>query len=373
MSMLKYLLEKEFKQLLRNRLLPRFIVFFPFMALLILPLAANFEVKNVNLSIVDGDHSSYSRRLAQKLASSGYFRLVEASGDYRRALESVELGESDIVLEIPARFERRLTGEGSAQVMISADTVNGVKGGLGSSYLSSVLGDFAAQLRGETMPASSRLGAPGFAILTRFLYNPRLEYPVFMVPALMVMLITMLCGFLPALNIVGEKESGTIEQMNVTPVRRLPFILSKLIPYWVVGFVVLTICFGVARLFYGLVPKGSLLTIYLFASIFALAFSGFGLVISNYATTIQQAMFMMFFFVITFVLMSGLYTPVESMPDWAQAVSRLSPLRYFIKVMRLVYLKGSGLGDLLEPLAALGGFALLFNGWAVLSYRKKGR
>jgi ABC-2 type transport system permease protein len=246
-----------------------------------------------------------------------------------------------------------------------------MKGGLGSSYLAGAIQDFSTEMRGERAQDSSRLAAPGFAILTQFRYNPRLEYPIYMVPALMVMLLTMLCGFLPALNIVGEKESGTIEQMNVTPVRKLPFILSKLIPYWVVGFIVLTICFGVARLAYGLVPKGSLLTIYLFASVFALAFSGFGLVISNYAKTFQQAMFMMFFFVITFVLMSGLYTPVASMPDWAQLISRFSPLRYFIMVMRLVYLKGSGVGDLLEPLAALCGFALFFNGWAVLSYRKK--
>jgi ABC-2 type transport system permease protein len=369
--MLRYLVEKEFKQLLRNKFLPRLIVVFPFMALLILPLAANFEVRNVNVSLVDGDHSSYSRALARKIASSGYFRIADSPGSYDRALESVELDEADIVLEIPAGFERRLSVEGAAELMISANTVNGVKGGLGSAYLASVLDDFSAEVRGGWLQGPTRLVAPAFKILAVFRYNPRLEYPIYMVPALMVMLMAMLCGFLPALNIVGEKESGTIEQMNVTPVRRLPFILSKLIPYWVVGFIALTICFGVARLFYGLVPKGSLLTIYLFASAFALAFSGFGLVISNYAKTIQQAMFMMFFFVITFVLMSGLYTPVASMPDWAQAISRLSPLRYFIMVMRLVYLKGSGVGDLLAPLAALCGFAVFFNGWAVLSYRKK--
>ncbi len=369
--MLRYLLEKEFKQLLRNKFMPRMIVGMPFLALLIFPLAANFEVRNVNLSIVDADHSSYSRRLAGKLASSGYFRVVEEAGSYAEALRSVELDEADIVLEVPSGFEKRLRSEQGAEVMISANAVNGTKGGLGSAYLAAAIDGFSGMVRGELMPAATRLSAPGFAIIAKYRYNPRLEYPVYMVPAIMVMLMTMLCGFLPALNIVGEKESGTIEQMNVTPVRRFPFILSKLIPYWVVGFIALTICFGVARVFYALIPKGSFLTIYLFASAFALAFSGFGLVISNYAKTIQQAMFMMFFFVLTFVLMSGLYTPVESMPDWAQAVSRFSPLRYFIKIMRMVYLKGSGVGDLLEPLAALFGFALLFNGWAVLSYRKK--
>jgi ABC-2 type transport system permease protein len=369
--MLRYLLEKEFKQLLRNKALPRLVVVLPLMVILVLPLAVNFEVKDIKVCLVDGDHSSYSRRLALKLASSRYFRLTRGFGSYDEALKSVELDESDMVLEIPEGFEHGLAAEGEASLMISANTVNGVKGGLGSAYLLAVVNDFAQEARGEWLRSPARFTSPGFDIRTLYRYNPRLLYPIYMVPALMVMLMAMLCGFLPALNIVSEKESGTIEQMNVTPVRKFPFILSKLIPYWVVGFIVLTICFGVAYLVYGLAPKGSLLTIYLFASAFALAFSGFGLVISNYARSIQQAMFMMFFFVISFVLMSGLYTPVASMPDWAQTISLFSPLRYFIQVMRLVYLKGSGIGDLLVQLAALCGFAVFFNGWAVLSYRKK--
>ena len=193
---------------------------------------------------------------------------------------------------------------------------------------------------------------------------------VFMVPALMVMVLTILCGFLPALNIVGEKEKGTIEQMNVTPVRKFTLILSKLIPYWLVGFIVLTICFGVAGLVYRLVPAGHLSTIYIFSAIFVLAISGFGLVISNYARTVQQAMFMMFFFIITMIFMSGLYTQIASMPPWARMISNFSPLRYLMEVLRLVYLKGSGIAELRSHFFALCGFAIFFNGWAILSYRK---
>jgi ABC-2 type transport system permease protein len=207
-------------------------------------------------------------------------------------------------------------------------------------------------------------------IIPRYRFNPYLRYPVFMVPALMVMLLTMICGFLPALNIVGEKEKGTLEQINVTPVGRFILILSKLIPYWIIGFVVLTLCFGIARVFYSLTPEGSLATIYLFASIFILGISGFGLVISNYGKTLQQAMFMMFFFIITFIFLSGLYTPVSSMEQWAQYFSLFVPLRYMIEVLRQVYLKGSHFSDLLVQLAALSGFALFFNAWAILSYRK---
>jgi ABC-2 type transport system permease protein len=366
--MLKYLLEKEFKQMARNKMLPRFIFVMPLAAILLFPLAANLEVRDLAVSVVDCDRGPYAARLERKLAASSLFRATSVSSDYGEAMKEVELGSSDIVLEIPAGFERSLAAGGSAELMISADAVNGSRGGLGAVYLVS---EFSAEIRGELGSAGPGASAPAFEVRAAYRFNPRLEYRVYMVPALMVMLLAMLCGFLPALNIVGEKEAGTIEQMNVTPVKRLPFILSKLIPYWVVGFIVLTISFAVARAAYGLGPRGGFLVIYLFASLFALAFSGFGLVISNNAKTIQQAMFMMFFFVIAFVLMSGLYTPVASMPDWAQDLSRLSPLRYLMQVMRLVYLKGSGLRDLAEPLGALCAFALFFNGWAVLSYRKK--
>ena len=369
--MLKYLIEKEFKQIKRNSYLPKFIFAFPFMALAVLPLAANFEIKNLNLSIIDGSHSTYSEHLVQKIASSGYFRITDFSSTYKQGLRSVEMDKADIVLEIPRSFEQDLIREQAAKVMISANTVNGTKGGMGSAYLSGIIADFNNDVRAELMPATERTIRSGFSLTTIFRYNPQLRYAIYMVPALMVMLLTMICGFLPALNIIGEKEKGTIEQMNVTPVGKFTFILSKLIPYWVIGFIVLTICFGVARLFYGLVPAGSLLTIYLFASVFVLAFSGFGLVISNYANTIQQAMFMMFFVVMSFVFLSGLYTPVASMPDWAQFVSNFSPLKYMIQVLRLVYLKGSGFSEMLPQFMALSAFAVFFNGWAVYSYRKR--
>jgi len=368
--MLKYLLEKEFKQILRNKFLPRMVFLMPFIALSLFPLVANFTIKNTNLSIVDNNHSSYSERLVQKICSSGYFRLTNVSSNYPDALQSIELDKADVILEIPPRFEEDLVKERKATVMISANTVNGMKGGLSSSYLVSILTDFSAEVRSEWFQSNTRLSAPSMEIIPRYSFNPQLEYKFTMIPAIMMMMLSMICGFLPALNIVGEKENGTIDQMNVTPVSKFTLILSKLIPYWVIGFIVLTICFFVAWAFYGLVSLGSYSTIYLFAAVFVLAYSGFGLVISNYAKSIQQAMFMMFFFVITFIFLSGLYTPVSSMPDWLQVFSRFSPLRYMVEVLRSVYLKGSNPIQLGGHFAALCGFAIFFNGWAVLSYRK---
>jgi len=367
---IRYLIEKEFKQIKRNPFLSKFIFVFPFIMLSILPFAANFEVKDVNLSVIDNNHSPYSQRLINKIAASRYFHLTNLSSNYRQAQKSIEQDESDVILEIPSNFEQDLIRDKVANVMISANAVNGMKGGLGSAYLAGIIAEYNGEIREELMPSVQSTVSSGMDVTRLFRYNPLLNYKYTMVPAIMVMLLAMICGFLPAFNIVSEKETGTIEQMNVTPVKKFTLILSKLIPYWVIGFMVLNICFGVAWLFYGMWPKGSILTIYLFASVFVLAFSGLGLIISNYAKTLQQAVFMVFFIIITFIFMSGLYTPVDNMPQWAQYISDISPLKYFIRVMRLVYLKGSATADLIEPFLALSGFALIFNTLAVLSYRK---
>jgi len=368
--MLKYLLEKEFKQFRRNAFLPRLVIIFPLMVLLVFPLVANFEVRNIKLSIIDHDKSSFSRNLIQKIQASDYFRITDVSQRYDEALSEIEGDRSDVILEIPPNFEKSLVKEMEAQVMISANAVNGNKGGLGTAYLVNIINDFNEYIRTELSQDVKKATIPLLEIIPLYRYNPGLLYEVFMVPALMVMVMAMVCGFLPALNIVGEKENGTIEQMNVTPVKKFTLILSKLIPYWIIGYIELTICIGVAYFVWDIEAAGFLGTLYLFVTIFILAISGFGLVISNYATTVQQAMFMMFFFVLTFVFMSGLYTPVENMPGWAQMISNFSPLKYIIQVLRMIFLKGSNFFELLPQFIALLTFAIFFNGWAVWSYRK---
>lgn len=368
--MLKYLLEKEFKQFMRNPFLPKMVVLYPIVMLLIMPIAANLEVRHINLAVVDSDHSAFSSRLVRKIASSGYFTMTLFSDGYTNAIESIDSNASDIVLEIPSGFERNFVREKSADVMVAANAVNASTGGLGSSYLSAIVADFSAEIRSEFGGQAGVFAAPSYEVVPRYSFNPLLEYPVFMVPAILVILLAMLCGFLPALNIVIEKEKGTIDQMNVTPVHRFTLIVAKLIPYWVVGFVVLTVAMVIARIVYGLSPAGSLATIYLFSGIFILSISGLGLVISNYAKTIQQAMYMIFFFVLTMIFISGLFTPVTSMPSWARSLSVFSPLKYLIEVFRMVFLKGSDIRDLRSYLVALVAFAVFFNGWAVLSYKK---
>ncbi len=370
--MLKFLIEKEFRQIRRNSFVPRMLLAMPLMMMLIFPWGVNQEVKDVKLSIVDNDHSTFSERMIQKATSSGYFKLVDVSATNNGAMNSIESGKADIIFEIEDDFEKNIINDGVSRVMISANSVNGTRGTLGSQYLSSILADYAGELREEY--GSQQTGAsteiPSFDIIPQYRFNPHMDYKVFMIPALMVMLLTMLCGFLPALNIVGEKEAGTIEQINVTPVKKLNFILAKLIPYWIIGFAVLSICMGLAALVYGLVPTGSLITIFLFASIYILVVSGLGLIISNYSDTMQQAQFVTFFFMMILLLLSGLFTPVASMPQWAQAITDVNPLKYFMEVMRLVYLKGSAFSEMIPQFLTLCGFALAFNLWAMLSYKK---
>lgn len=368
--MLKFLIEKEFKQIRRNSFLPRLIIAMPVVMMLVLPWAANQEVKNVKLGITDHDHSPASERLVHKITSSGYFLLTDVSPTGDIAMNSIESGKADILLEIPPDFERDMIREGAAQVLISANAVNGTRGGLGASYLSSIIQDYAEEWREAYRSSANRSTVPRFTVDFRYNFNPHLDYKVFMVPALMVMLLTLLTGFLPALNIVGEKEAGTIEQMNVTPVKKLMFVLAKLIPYWIIGLVVMIICMGLGAWVYHLYPTGSLLTIFLFATIYILLVSGLGLVISNYSDTMQQAMFVMFFFMMIMLLMSGLFTPVSSMPDWAQKITIFNPLKYFMEVMRLVYLKGSAFREMIPQFIALCSFAFVLNTWAIISYRK---
>lgn len=367
---LKFLIEKEFKQFFRNSFLPRMIVAMPLMMMLVLPWAANQEVRDLQLCVVDHDRTPASNRLVQKVASCGYFHIAAYEPDYGRGLERVERGEADLIIEVPLHFERKIGRGEQPTVYIATNAVNGTKGTIGSSYLAQIVASYGASLA-DRSPSATQAGLSS-AVSMQFRFNPNLDYKIYMVPAMMMMLLTLLGGFLPALNIVGEKEAGTMEQMNVTPVGKFEFILSKLIPYWVMGIMVMSFCLLLAYIVYGLVPVGGFGTIYLFAAVYILVVSGFGLVISNVSDTMQQAVFVMYFFVMILLLMSGLLTPVGSMPDWAQDIAVFNPLKYFVTAMRAIFLKGSVVADLLPELYALLAFALFFNSWAVLSYRKRG-
>lgn len=370
MRTIRFLLEKEFKQIFRNRSILALILVMPCMQLLILPLAADYEVKNINLAIVDHDHSGYSTNLVHKITASGYFKLQAYTSSFKEAFILVEKDRADVVLEIPFGFERNLIREHSQKLFMAVNAINGVKANLGGAYLASIIRDFNSEIRVKLIPGFANISFTGIEITTTNRFNIFLNYHVFMVPGILALLVTMIGGFLSALNIVKERESGTIEQINVTPIRKHHFIIGKLIPFWVLGNVVFTVGLLVSWIVYGIVPTGSLILLYGFIAVYLVAVLGFGLLISTFCETQQQAIFIMFFFMMIFILLGGLFTSIDSMPEWAQWVTVFNPVRYLIEVMRMVILKGSGLRDILPQVLKIGLFAIVLNTLAILNYKK---
>jgi ABC-2 type transport system permease protein len=371
MRALVILLEKEFRQVFRNPAILRMMFLMPAVQLLIMPLAADYEVRNVKICIVDYDHSTYSQRLTNKIVASNYFQLVDYTDSYSKALERVENDEADLVLQIPTSFERQLVKEDKSTLFLALNAINGVKANLGGAYLRSIISDFNREVRLEWVQMPRFNPIPLIEIASVNWFNPLMNYRFFMVPGILVLLVTMVGAFLSALNIVKEKEIGTIEQINVTPIRKYQFILGKLIPFWVLGLVILTIGLFISWLFYGIIPAGSFVTIYVFAAIYLLAVLGLGLLVSTFANTQQQAMLLSFFMMMIFILLSGLYTSIDSMPEWAQIFVKFNPVAYFIEVMRMVVLKGSNLYDIRNHIAIVFVFGVVLNSFAVLNYRKR--
>ncbi|MDE6684240.1 MAG: ABC transporter permease [Duncaniella sp.] len=349
----------------RNPLVPRIIVMMPLMVMLVVPLVANLDVKNVNVTVVDNDHSQLSRRIISDIGAAESLTVAAVCDTHDEALSTMERGEADVILAIPADYSRDITTGGVA-VSIEANGVNATKGALGAQYVAQSV---AATLRGWQGESGVSLRDGNVSVINR--YNPTLNFRNYMIPALVTVLLIIICGFLPTLNLVSEKETGTIEAINVTPVSRMTFVLSKLIPFWIVGVFVETVGILIGWLVYGLVPEGSIWAIYLAAILFCLVMSGMGVTIANKSTTMLQSIFVMFAFIIIFQLMGGLFTPISSMPEWAQWITYLIPPRYFIEIMRSVYLKGASVMDLWQSYAALLAFAIGLSTIAALTYSKK--
>lgn len=364
MSVLRTLIIKELRQFRRNPFLPKLVVGFPLAIVLILPWIANMDVRGVSVGIVDADRSDVSRRITSHVEASEYLRLHDLYADYPSALADLEDGHIDAILEIPNGFGHSLHAT-PKRLSIWANGVNAMKGSLGSQYL--------MQTVMRALPTGSAPAQPSFKSceIVNY-YNPTMDYKHFMIPALMIMLMVMVGGFLPALNLVSEKELGTIEQINVTPVSRLTFTLSKLIPFWVICLLELALCMTLALLVYGLPVAGSVGAIFLAALLFIIVMSSIGVIIANLSDTMQQTMFLMLFIVLSFILLSGLMTPIESMPLWTQHFTRLLPPTYMVEIMRAVYLRGTTVAELSGAYLALATFALIFATLASFTYRKRG-
>ena len=355
------LLRKEIVMMRHNPIIPKMIIGLPIMALLIIPLVASFDVKDVQVVAVDNDHSQLSRRIISDMDASHELNVMDVVGTYDEAMDMIEKGDADVILSIPPHFSRDIS-----ELDVEANGVNATKGMLGMQY---VVSSAAETLRQTAVEEGRPVDEQDSSVIYRF--NPTLNFRHYMIPALMVFLIIMICGFLPALNLVSEKETGTIEAMNVTPVSRTIFVLSKLIPFWLTGMLVVTVGMIIGRVVYGVVPMGNIGSIYLATILLSLVMSGLGVTIANKSATMLQTIFVMFAFIIIFQLMGGLFTPIGSMPDWAQYITYAVPPRFFNEIMRSIYLKGTTLTELRVQFLWLAGYAVLALGLAAITYRKR--
>lgn len=371
MKTLRFLLEKEFRQILRNKGIIRTLLIAPLIQLILLPLAADYSVKNISIAVVDNDHSPYSQKMIAKITASGYFKLTGYVSSYKEALALVERDKADLALQIPPHFERELVRENSQKLFVAINAIEGTKANLGGAYLSSIITDFNSDIRLQWQSPEQRdTDPPQILVASSFWYNVYMNFKLYIVPAILVTLVTAMAAMQSAFNIVQEKESGTIEQINVTPIKKHIFITGKMIPFLVMGIIMFSLGLLASRIFYGIVPVGSLWVLYISLVVYLFAMLGLGLLLATYSATQQQAMSLSFFFINIFNLMSGIFTAVDSMPGWAQAIVETFPPSHFIKIMRMVVLKGSGLSDITYHLAAMFAIGLFLNTWAVLNYRK---
>lgn len=368
MNRIRFMIEKEFRQLFRNSILLRMMVAAPVFQLLLLSYAANFEVKNLNIAVADQDHTTYTQRLVGKFRYIDNFHFLGYLPAFKPAYRTLMTGQADLILLIPPHFERDLGKANASSVQLLVSAIDGTKAGIASGYAQNIIRDFNSDIRAETRGISPT--ATGLDIENQYWYNPRLEYKTFMVPGILFELMLLIGGMIAALNIVREKEIGTQEQLNVTPIRKHEFILGKLTPFVIIGLFQFTTGLLLAIFFFQIPVVGSLPLLYGFAFLFLLLCVGLGLLISAISDTQQQAMFAVFFCLVLFILLSGLFSSTDDMPQWAQYLNLFNPLKYIIEVGRNVMLKGSTFRDVQTQFFALLAMAIGLIGLASWRYRK---
>jgi ABC-2 type transport system permease protein len=371
MRTILFILQKEFTQIFRNRTMLPIIFLMPVLQLVVLVFAATLEMKDIKFSVVDYDNSPVSRELIQRYQASPFFNFQSVHPSEKTALKDFYSGKSDLILVIPANLERSYYRNEAVEIQLLINAINGLTAGLTSAYSTQILmnGNMDLPMKFYAVEAGNTFTQ--IDIQRRFWYNASLNFKHYMVPGILVILVTVIGMFLSALNIVREKEMGTIEQINVTPIRKYQFIIGKVIPFIIIALFDLALGLLIGKLLFDIPMRGSLWLMFSFGFLYLLLVIGFGLLLSTHSRTQQQVMFMTFFFLLVFILMSGIFTPVETMPEWARIVNYINPFAYFMRVNRMILLKGSGFMDMWRDFAAMATYATVVLSVAVYSYRKR--
>ncbi len=370
MRTIRYIIQKEFLQVFRDKAMLPIIFLVPIVQLIILVNAATFEMKHIRMSVVDLDLSATSRGLIRKFEGSPFYQIKQFSFSYQEAMNQMQQGKVDLILNIPAGFEKNLMKENHARAQFVINAINGASAGLINAYSTIILLDYNRQTALANFNNSAPSSLRNIHTEYSYWYNPELNYKTYMVPGILVLLVTIIGLLLSGMNIVREKEIGTIEQINVTPIVKIQFITGKLAPFWIISLFELAFGLTIGKLLFNIPIEGNLWLIFLSAAVYLFVILAFGLLISTISHTQQQSMLISFFFMVVFILMSGLFTSIESMPQWAQTLDKLNPLMYFIKIMRMVLLKGSTFADISRHFWALVIYAFFIVNLAIWRYRK---
>jgi len=365
-----YFVQKEFIQVMRNRVMLPIMFIMPIFQMLVLLYAATLEMKNINMLVVDKDHSEASRALVAKFEGSPFYILSGFSESDEYADNEMLRDRTDVIINIPDGFGESLSSGNGTDIQLLINAINGAKAGLINAYSLNVISQFATEVISGESGYNNQVINGNIDIRYRYWFNELLNFKHFMLPGILVILVTIMGMALSALSLVREKELGTIEQVNVTPVRKYQFLAGKLIPFWIIALFELAFGLTLGRILFDIPIRGSLLLLFGFSSIYLMAVMGIGLFFSTITQTQQQIMFLFFFFNIVFILMSGIFTPVESMPRWAQNMNIINPLAYFMRVIRMIMLKGSGFTDILREIVSLSVYAVVMLSLAVWRYRK---
>jgi ABC-2 type transport system permease protein len=370
MRTILYLIRKEFIQIFRNKFISKAIFGVPLIQMLILVPAVTFEIKHVNICIIDNDITAESRGLINKLEGSTFFKVRFSTWSEKEANDLLHRNKCNLILNIPTGFGKEISSGKPSKLLVTIDAINASTAQLSWAYLNGVISDYNMNIFAENLSTDQSIQLQRIQITNRYWYNEMLNYKYYMLPGILVILVTAIGFLLAGLNMVREKEIGTIEQINVTPVRKYHFIIAKMIPFLLIGLIDLALGLTLGKLAFNVPFEGSILLMFLCSTVFLIAVLGLALFISTFSGTQQQYMFVAFFFMIIFILMSGIFTPAESMPVWAQKFNIVNPVAYLMRINRMVMLKGSTIHDIGKDIYSLAIIALCFSAFAVRQYRK---
>jgi ABC-2 type transport system permease protein len=370
MRTILYLIRKEFLQIFRNKFISKAIFAVPIVQMLILVPAVTFEIKNVILTVVDKDLTPESRGLVSKLEGSTFFRVAGSTFSENQANDLLHRNKCSMVIQIPSGFGKDISTGQPGKLLATVDAINASSAQLSWAYLMGVIRDYNADLIKKNINVIPVAPVPVISVTNRYWYNEELNYKFYMLPGILAILVTAIGFLLAGLNMVREKEIGTIEQINVTPVRKHQFIIAKMVPFLLIGLADLALGLLIGKVAFNIPFEGSVLLMFCGSSLFLIAVLGLALFISTFSSTQQQYMFVAFFCMIIFILMSGIFTPYESMPGWAQKFNLINPVAYLMRLNRMVMLKGSTMYDISRELYSLAAIAICFSSLAVRRYRK---